>query len=134
MKSIFAFLLYIVILSSCSQSALSKKLSGSDSLVISFNQLNSDSIAKMVATTEKTAIKKLIRFIDGKETEKFKCGYDGNLVFYKEGKELLPIVFKYKDKDCRHFLLELDGKLLSNKMNKEAADFLQSLQEGKTWY
>jgi hypothetical protein len=134
MKWINPVLVLSIIISSCSQSAVSKKLSGSDSLVINFNKPDTDSIIKTVTTTEKNAIRKVIHFVDGKETEKLKCGFDGILVFYKQGIELPPIVFKYKKNDCRHFLMEVDGKVLNIKMSREAADFLQSLEENRTWY
>jgi hypothetical protein len=131
------YLIILVIISitySCKNSIIKSKLSGSDSLVITFNEPNSDIITKTVSTEEITAIKKFIRFVNKKETEKFKCGYDGNMIFFRDGKEQLPIVFKYKEKDCQHFLFEIDGKILSTKMNQECADLLESLEEGKTWY
>jgi len=124
----------VFIIAGCKNSAVEKKLSGSDSLVITFNVPNSDSIIKTVTTTERNAINKVVDFIDGKSAKELKCGYDGNLIFFSKGQTVLPIVFKYKDKDCRHFLFELDGKLMSIKMNNEAADFLESLEEGKIFY
>jgi hypothetical protein len=127
------FLLSIFLLS-CNQSAISKKLSTSDSVVVTFNELNSDAVSKTVAATEKTAISKLSGFLSGKVTEQYKCGYDGNMIFYSQGKELMPVVFKYKDKNCRFFLYELDGKTISTAMNNEAADFLESLEAGRLFY
>src|SRR6185295_3303629 len=122
---IFFFILVTV---GCKNSAITKKLSASDSLVITFNVPNSDSIIKTVSTTENNAINKVIDFLDDKPAEEFKCGYDGNLIFFSKGQTILPVVFKYKEKDCRHFLFELDGKLVSTKINNEAADFLESLE------
>ena len=69
-------------------------------------------------------------FIDRKAAEEYKCGYDGNLIFYKGGQAVLPVVFKYKDASCRHFMFELDGKVQSTKMNQEGADFLGDLEKG----
>jgi hypothetical protein len=77
---------------------------------------------------------KVIDFVDAKPAEEFKCGYDGNLIFFSKGQAILPVVFKYKEKDCRHFLFELDGKLVIAKINNEAADFLESLEQGKIFY
>jgi hypothetical protein len=123
-----------LLLVACNQSAISKKLSDSDSLVINFNVSGTDAISKTVSATEKSAIRKLIGFMNGKPTGEFKCGYDGNMLFYSNGKELLPVVFKYKEDSCRHFLFELDGKVMSTSMNNEAADFLESLKTGKGSY
>jgi hypothetical protein len=131
---LFAFVFIVLITANCKNSAVAKKLSGSDSLVITFNAPNSDSIIKTVSTTEKNAINKVIDFIDAKPTEELKCGYDGNLIFFSKGQVILPIVFKYKEQGCRHFLFESDGKLISTKMNNEAADFLESLEQGKLFY
>jgi hypothetical protein len=130
--SIIVFIVLIAI--GCKNSAVEKKLSGSDSLVITFNIPNSDSIIKTLTTTESNAIDKVIDFIDGKPAKEFKCGYDGNLIFFSKGQVLLPVVFKYKEVDCRHFLFELNGKLVSTKINNETADFLESLEEGKIFY
>ena len=130
MRTIF-LLFVILVLASCSGSPVSKKLASADSLVITFNAANTDSVLKTVTTTEKKAIKKLTQFLAGKESEQFKCGYDGNMTFYSNGQLLLPLVFKYTEKDCRHFLFDMDNKVMSTKMSNEAADFLQNLLDGK---
>ena len=56
------------------------------------------------------------------------------MIFYKQGQDLLSVVFKYSEADCRHFMFEIDNKLISRKMNNEATSFLKSLVEGKGWY
>jgi len=86
----------------------------------------------VLTTTESNAIRKLIDFVDEKTTDEFKCGYDGNLTFYSNGREILPVVFNIKEADCRHFLFELDGKIDQYKMSNEAADFLGNLENGKS--
>jgi hypothetical protein len=131
---LFLFVIIVLMTAGCKNSAVAKKLSGSDSLVITFNAPNGDSIIKTVSTTENNAINKVIDFVDAKPAEEFKCGYDGNLIFFSKGQVIFPVVFKYKEKDCRHFLFELDGKLMSTKINNEAADFLESLEQGKIFY
>jgi hypothetical protein len=121
-------------LSSCGGSAISKKLSASDSLVITFNVPDKDSIIKTTATTDKKAIGKLSGFMNGKKAEEYKCGYDGNLSFYSKGQLLLPVIFKFTEEGCRHFLFELDNKVISTSMSNEAVDFLTGLKEGKGSY
>ena len=78
-------LIIIVVLASCNRSGLSKKLAGCDSLVITFNESNKDSIIHKINTTETKAIQKMAGFLKGKETEFYKCGYDGNMLFFKGG-------------------------------------------------
>lgn len=121
-------------LAACNNSSLSKKLKGSDSLAISFYYPNTDSIVQTVNTTERKAIRRLLQFVDGKETAQHQCGYDGTMTFFIQGKLVLPVVFKYSEEGCRQFLFEEDNKLRSTKMSNEAADFLKSLAEGRNWY
>lgn len=72
--------------------------------------------------------------MDGKTTEKQNCGFDGNMQFFKAGTQVLPVVFRYGNADCRIFTFDLDNKVMKTVMGKEAADFLQSLAENKNWY
>lgn len=131
---LFLFLAAILCITSCSHSPVSKKLAGSDSLVVNFYAPGTDSAAKTFNTTDKNAIRKLIQFVDKKPSEQFKCGYDGNFIFYANDKAVLPVVFQYKNKECRHFVFELDGQLMSTRLNNEAFDFLESLEAGRSWY
>jgi hypothetical protein len=131
---IIVFILMITILCSCNNSAVSKKLAASDSLVITFNIPENDSAVKTVSTTEKTAIRKLVGFMDGKKAEAKQCGYDGNFTFYSKGQLLLPVIFKYTKDGCRVFMFELDNKVINTTMSTEAVDFLTSLADGKGSY
>ena len=135
MKTIF-LLCTVCILVSCSNSGseCSKQLSGSDSLVINFNTPQSNTIAKTMSTTEDKAIKKLIRFADGKSAEAYKCGYDGNLMFYKKGTLVGDVSFNYSGDGCHHFIMLLNDELAPTAMSNEAVNFLKSLAEGKGWY
>ena len=97
--------LIIIFLASCSgTSPINKQLSGSDSLVINFTAPQSDSVIKSVTTTDDKAIDKLIRFVDGKEAEEFKCGYNGSLLFFSKRKLLSEISFNYSEASCQTFL------------------------------
>ncbi|MEI2740445.1 MAG: hypothetical protein V9F01_16860 [Chitinophagaceae bacterium] len=127
---------FVVVLASCgrSGSAISKQLAGSDSLVINFNTPQTNTIDKIVTTTDDKAIKKLRNYVDGKTTEAYKCGYDGNLLFYKNGTLTGDVSFNCSGDGCLHFIMTVDGKLTPTSMSNEAADFLKSLAEGKGWY
>jgi hypothetical protein len=130
----FLLLITLGCISCSDNSAVSKKLSGSDSLVIRFYAPQSDSVIKLVSTTEKKAINRVSEFVSAKETEPFKCGYDGALLFFEKGKQVSDVSFKYSEPGCRHFLLDAEGKLTSTKMSNEAADFLESLAKGQESY
>lgn len=125
---------FIFLLVSCGGSVISKKLTVADSLVITFNIPNTDSVIKTVSTTEGKAIQKFISLVDGKKGELYKCGYDGNMVFYSKGEIVLPVIFKYTEEGCRHFLFDMDNKVMSTAMTIEGAELLKSLVEGKEWY
>ncbi len=120
--------------SSCSENSdVTKKLSGCDSLVINFFEPQSDIISKSVATADEKAINRVSEFVSAKETEAYKCGYSGSLHFYERGKMVSDVSFNYSE-GCRHFLLDVKGKLTSTMMSNEAADFLKGLAEGKDSY
>jgi len=134
MKILACFILTAFLFSCANQSAISKKLSGSDSLVITFNVPNSDSVIKTVNTTEKKAIRKLAGFMNGKKAGEGACGFDGNMTFYSKGEVLLPVIFQYSQESCRHFLFEMDNKVMNTTMSNEAVDFLKSLSGGNSMY
>lgn len=95
---------------------------------------NTDSVIKTVSTTDLNAINKLAGFLNGKEAEQFKCGYDGNLVFYKEGQTLVTAAFKYTEDGCEHILFDSGKETKSVIMNAEAKSFFKNLLEEKGWY
>jgi hypothetical protein len=133
MRLILAALL-LTFLASCSGSGSANHLSGADSLVINFNNKESNTITNTIHTTEAKAIKKIRQFVSGKQAEEYKCGYDGNILFYQANNLLGDFSFNYSGEGCRHFIQLIDGKLQSTAMSNEAADFLSSLAQGKNWY
>ncbi len=128
---LITFLFFMMALYSSKQpSIISQQLSTSDSLIIQF--FNDDEVIyKAVTSPEKTAIRKLINFVDASPSEAFKCGSDGRLIFFSKEKELKQIKFKNKEKGCRYFSLLLNDKITHTEINNEAADFLSSLEKGK---
>lgn len=134
MKTISCIVLTAFLFSCGNKSAISKKLSGSDSLVITFNVPNSNSVIKTVSSTEKKAIRKLAGFMNDKKGEESKCGFDGNMIFYSKGDILLPVIFQYSEESCRHFLFEMDNKVMNTTMSNEAVEFFKSLTDGRNRY
>ena len=134
MGKILIYLLAIFFLSACKQSAIKQSFSSTDSLVIHFKDEQAGTVTKTVQTAESNAINRMIDFIDAKETEKFKCGYDGKMFFYNKGQKIQEVDFKMKDDSCNHFAFLVDGKLTSTKMSNEAIDFLNALEQGMPYY
>src|SRR5436190_7382056 len=134
MKEILPILIMIMAFSGCKQSATRQSFSSADSLVIHFKDEQTAVVTKTVQTTESNAINKMIDFIDAKETEQFKCGYDGKMFFFQKGEKIQEVDFKMKNDSCNHFAFLLNGKMISTKMNNEAVDFLDALEKGLPTY
>ncbi len=134
MRAFFILALLGVYFSSCSsKSPIAKQLAGSDSLVITFNVPGTDSVSNVVSTTDTRAIAKLAGYLGGKEQPKPDCGFGGNMLFFKGGQQVLPVVFQMS-KDCNYFMYEMENKLHYTEVGGEAGKFLKSLNEGKNWY
>ena len=134
MKKILPILIMIMIVTGCKQSAIKQSFSSADSLVIHFKDEQAGVVTKTVQTTESKAMNRMIEFIDAKETEQFKCGYDGKMFFYHKGQKIQEVDFKMKNDSCNHFAFLLNGNLMSTKMNSEAVDFLDALEKGIPTY
>ena len=134
MRVLFLVVLTGLLLSSCaSKSPIARQLAGCDSLMITFNVPGTDSVQNMVTTTDTRAIAKLAGYLGGKELPKPDCGFGGNMLFFKGGQQVLPVVFQ-STKECSYFMFEMENKLRYTKVGGEAGKFLKSLNEGKNWY
>ena len=134
MRLILFLFFTILFFSSCRQSAISTAFSTADSLVIYFKNEQAGEITKTIQTAETKAINRVTAFIDTKESEPFKCGYDGKMFFYSKGIKMQEVDFKMKDAACNHFAFMLNGKLMNTKMSGEAADFFDALEKGLPAY
>lgn len=124
----------VFVFASCKQSAIRQSFSSADSLVIHFKDEQAGVITKTVQTPDSKAINRIIEFMDAKETEQFKCGYDGKMFFYNNGNKMQEVDFKMKNDSCNHFSFLLNGKLISTKMSGEAVDFFDALEKGMPTY
>jgi len=134
MKFYLIISLVVIAFCSCKQSAVKKSFSSADSLVIYYKDEQAGVVTRTVQTAESKAINRMIEFIDSKETELFKCGYDGKMFFYKKDNKIQEVDFIYKNDSCSHFAFMLNGKLMSTRMRNEAADFLDALERGMPYY
>lgn len=134
MRYLVIILFIGVLICSCKSSPVKQSFSSADSLVIHFKDEQAGAVIKTVQTAESKAINRVIEFIDGKETELFKCGYDGKMFFYHNGKQIQEVDFKMKNDSCNHFAFLVNGKLTGTKMSNEAVDFLDALEKGLPTY
>lgn len=130
----FLFILILITGASCKNSDIKKSFLGADSLIIHFKDTQAGTITKSVEATDPKAIKRIAGFIDNQVSEEYKCGYDGKMFFFSKGQQQQEVDFVINDKTCRHFSFLLNGNLVNTKMSNEAADFLKSLADGKSWY
>ena len=134
MKSCLVITTVAILFCSCKQSDVRQAFSSADSLVIHFKDEQAAVITKTVQTAESKAISRMIDFIDTKESELFKCGYDGKMFFYDKGQKIQEVDFKMKNDSCNHFAFLLNGNLMSTKMSNEGIDFLNALEQGLPIY
>lgn len=125
-------LIHCLLLLSCNASILSENIRESDSLSIDFADQN-QVVIKQIETTDKTAINKLIDYIGNKTFQKNKCSLGGRISFYRSGVVVEQVEFNSSG-GCRYFTFKKNGELISTKMNDEAASFLESLKDGRTYY
>src|SRR6185503_16280909 len=134
MRYYFILLVAGIIFLSCKQSAVKQSFSSADSLVIHFKDERAGIVTKTVETAESKAIRRIIEFIDAKETKPFDCGFDGKMLFYKKGRKVQEVDFKFKSDTCNHFVFKMDTILMRTQMRNEAADFLDALEKGLPTY
>ena len=134
MKPYLYITIIVILFCSCKQSVIKQSFSAADSVVIHFKDEQAGVITKTVQTAESKAINRIIEFMDTKQTEQFKCGYDGKMFFYNKGQQLQEVDFKMKDPACNHFAFLINGKITSTKMSSEAIDFFDALEKGMPYY
>lgn len=134
MKSIVFLSFFIFILISCQPSAIKQSFSSADSLVIHFKNEKEGIVTKTIQTAELNAINRIIDFIDRKKYENERCVFNGKMFFYSAGQKIQEVDFNMKDNDCTYFVFELEGKLVSTKMNQETIDFFDALEKGLPFY
>ena len=134
MKFYILFSFTLILFSGCKQSSIKQSFSSTDSLVIHFKDEQAGTITKTIQTAESNAINRMIDFIDAKQTEQVKCGYDGKMFFYNKGRKIQEVDFKMKNDSCNHFAFLINGKLTNTKMSNEAIDFLNALEQGMPYY
>jgi hypothetical protein len=134
MKFIPVFFMAALFFSSCKQSAVRLSFSAADSLVVHFTDDRTGAVIRTVEATDARAIRRVIEFMDAKETQQFKCGYDGKMIFYSKGEKMQEADFKMKDPECNHFIFLLNGELHSTRMSNEAVNFFNALEKGLPQY
>lgn len=120
-------LISVIFLISCGHSQLVSHLEGSDSVSVIFKQPATGEVIKIVGTSGHYAIQDLLTYTGSKETARFKCGYDGDILFFKKGVQAGEVYFNYTTNGCHHFVIMKDGKATATEMSNQATDFLKQL-------
>ena len=128
-------LILLILMNSCKDSELQKKLRSADNIKVHFYlNAHSDSVIKIMHSNNKDAISKLASFIDDKEINAPDCGRDGAIFFIKNDVVIDTVGFNVLQKGCRQFFFSENGKEHVTQVSNEAADFLTSMWSGKTYY
>jgi hypothetical protein len=126
---IFASILLVFLGSiSCSrQTPFAATLSKSDSLVIQF--FSEKEVLENAATSaSKTAIDKVIQFVDSREMDSVHCPKGGLIIFFSAGKEIERVTWK---PSCQQFEYYYNGKTHFSAMSNEAVDFFAGIEKGE---
>lgn len=128
-------LLVAIVGASCVNSELKKQFGKADDLTIYFyTREGTDSVYKIVHTTDEKAITKLLDFIDKKNGIDKSCSYNGKIKLSKGTSELGILSFNTNNPACRVFSFAINGRQNTVTMSNEAADFLIALREGRGFY
>jgi hypothetical protein len=122
----------LLFVAGCQSSEVTKVLTQSDSLNIKFNNSPLDNL-----TTDKKAIQDLARFVGGREKKlPLECEVkpSGMIFFYQKGKLYQQVTFTDLSQKCRYFITQLNGQTVYTEVSNEAADFLATIQKGKSTY
>lgn len=121
-------------MASC-KTEVQKQFSNANDLTIYFYTAEgTDSVYRIVHTTDEKAINKLIDFIDKGNVANKNCNYNGRIKFGQGSKDLGTVLFNTVDPACRLFSFTLNGKEKNTNMSNEAADFLIALRERRNFY
>lgn len=129
MKIFSILFLPVIVLSlvSCGdsiKSGLEKQLTGTDSIKVYFFDEKSNSVEKVVTVTEKSGIDEIISSISDESSEQFKCGYNGQMEFYKGGDIILSPQFNTGD-GCEHYVFRFKDRMYHKAMTAEGKQFLE---------
>lgn len=123
----------VCLCTACRQSAFQQSLSRADEVIIQFyNNSRSDSIYKIVKTSNSDAIAQLAGYITGKTVSGSGCGRDGRAVFKKGNTEIATVGFSLTG--CKAFEYTEQAVRKRTVMSNEAFDFLAALKLERKYY
>lgn len=111
---------------------LTEVVNNTEKIQIAF--YNGDAPDTYVEITERGDIKKFDNFVGSEDTPVYKCGYDGQIVFFlypdvaAGTKNTITMEFNLQP-DCTHMAYVFAGALQTKTITSEGIDYLQSLQQ-----
>jgi hypothetical protein len=130
MKTVFGCLLFAVVMSCTNNTGGVKDIAaGATEMGVQIFNSGKDSSPVVYTIKDAKLVKQMAGYMDGEKTAEFKCGYDGNVVFFKKAEILFTADFKTNDVGCMHFSYMLNGALHTTVLSPEAQTFIQSLQK-----
>jgi hypothetical protein len=134
MKNVCYLLGMVLVLTSCNQTneKLKERISHSDSVAIKFYKGDGtiDSVVAVKIFRDSKTVNQLVNLIaERNSSEKFKCGYDGSIHFFKMNSVVQDIDFKMNDANCMYFSFLQEGKMQITLLSLKAKQLLESLQK-----
>lgn len=105
-------------------------LKKADSIEITFYGREADKINtsyKKITITTPVEISKTIDFISGDDAPLYKCAYNGNISFLKEGKSFINNAEFNISRECPHIIFYIKGELISKEITDGGLVYLRNL-------
>lgn len=133
MKNTFVIIISIFIVTSCryTNKELKEHIINTDSIAINYfpGDGTMDTVVAVKIIREKKNIEQLATFVAARSTaEKYNCGVDGSLHFFKMSKVIQDVDFRMNAGDCMHFSFLQKGELKTSVLTNEAKELLTALK------
>jgi hypothetical protein len=107
------------------EGGLNKQIAVTDSIKIYFFDEKTGATKNVVTISDQNEINTITASITDETAESFKCGYSGQLEFYKADSIIFTPEFNYME-ECPHYVFMFKKNLYRKVMSKEGREFLNS--------
>ena len=130
------YLILFIGLTSCNTSVdLVHTLAGADTMLIVFYHSQNQQTQDTITIHDKGLIKTMIRQISEKDTNNYKCAYDGKLIFQKARvkRHLMDMEFSISP-DCRSVSFKWEGKLYFRELSQVGVGDMKAIRQYPSVY
>ena len=125
--SIFSFIICFFIFNF---TAIKNKISKTDMIKVTFYSKQNNNENIILEISDNKEIKKITNCFSIIPALFYKCGYDGKLELFKNGKLILNNSFEFNlSDDCKHIVFVYNNKIISKKLTKKGQILLTQYYE-----